>query len=158
MGLAEISHLPACRGAASSDVFRSKAFTLWFFSALTVWVALFYRFCSPEFLAAHFHYPLIMVLGAFVAGLTPEGGGAVAFPVLSVFFSVDRILARDFSLMIQNIGMTSASIFILSNPRNDRRVYKPLLWFIPVTFAGFFSGCRSCRKFRCSSSKPCFSV
>lgn len=36
-----------------------------------------------------------MVLGAFVAGLTPEGGGAVAFPVLSVFFNIDRVLARD---------------------------------------------------------------
>ena len=43
--------------------------------------------CSVGFLQDHWHYPLIMVLGAFVAGLTPEGGGAVAFPVLSVFFN-----------------------------------------------------------------------
>jgi uncharacterized protein len=81
-----------------------------------------------------------MVVGAFVAGLTPEGGGAVAFPVLSVFFSVDRVLARDFSLMIQSIGMTSASIFILSNKANTLRTYKPLLWFVPVSFIGFVLG------------------
>ncbi|MCU0796722.1 MAG: sulfite exporter TauE/SafE family protein [Akkermansiaceae bacterium] len=121
-------------------MFRSKVFTAWFFIALTTWIILFTQFNSLEFLASHFHYPLIMVLGAFVAGLTPEGGGAVAFPVLSVFFSVDRVLARDFSLMIQSIGMTSASIFILSHPDNRLRTYKPLLWFIPVTFVGFVLG------------------
>jgi len=121
-------------------VFRSKIFAGWFIVALMVWGALFYNFNSLEFLATHYHYPLIMILGAFIAGLTPEGGGAVAFPVLSVFFSVDRVLARDFSLMIQSIGMTSASIFILSNRQNDIRAYRPLLWFIPVAFAGFVLG------------------
>jgi uncharacterized membrane protein YfcA len=84
-----------------------------------------------------------MVLGAFVAGLTPEGGGAVAFPVLSVFFSIDRIVARDFSLMIQSIGMTSASIYILTNRANQLRAYKPLLVFIPVAFVGFVIGMRT---------------
>lgn len=121
-------------------MFRSRAFTLWFISALIVWAGLFATFNDLAFLGSHWHYPAIMVVGAFVAGLTPEGGGAVAFPVLSVFFSVDRILARDFSLMIQSIGMTSASIFILTNKANTPGTYKPLLWFIPVAFAGFVLG------------------
>lgn len=121
-------------------MFRSKVFTTWFIGALIVWGFLFQRFNSLEFLSTHYHYPLIMVLGAFIAGLTPEGGGAVAFPVLSVFFSVDRVLARDFSLMIQSVGMTSASIYVLSNRSNDIRTYKPLLWFVPVSFAGFVIG------------------
>lgn len=127
-------------------MFRSRIFTTWFLTALSVWVILFYCFNSLDFLATHYHYPLIMVLGAFIAGLTPEGGGAVAFPVLSVFFSVDRVLARDFSLMIQSIGMTSASIFILSNRHNDLRAYKPLLWFIPVSFVGFVIGMLTLQK------------
>jgi len=96
--------------------------------------------CSVGFLQDHWHYPLIMVLGAFVAGLTPEGGGAVAFPVLSVFFNIDRILARDFSLMIQSVGMTSASIFILTQKGINRRVFRPLLWMLPVVCAGFVLG------------------
>lgn len=81
-----------------------------------------------------------MILGAFVAGVTPEGRGAVAFPILSVFFNIDRVLARDFSLMIQSIGMTSASIFILTQPGVDRRVFKPLLLMLPFAFAGFVLG------------------
>ena len=121
-------------------MFHSRVFTLWFISALIVWAGLFANFSDLAFLGSHWHYPAIMVLGAFVAGLTPEGGGAVAFPVLSIFFNVDRVLARDFSLMIQSIGMTSASIFILTHKANKLRTYKPLLWFIPVSFAGFVLG------------------
>lgn len=121
-------------------MFRSKIFIAWFFGALVVWVGLFLSFNDFGFLASHWHYPAIMVLGAFVAGLTPEGGGAVAFPVLSVFFNVDRVIARDFSLMIQSIGMTSASIYILTNKANSLRTYKPLLYFIPVAFIGFVLG------------------
>ena len=121
-------------------MFHSRIFKIWFISALVVWVFLFATFNDVSFLASHWHYPAIMVLGAFVAGLTPEGGGAVAFPVLSVFFEVDRVVARDFSLMIQSIGMTSASIFILSHRDNRLATYKPLLWFIPVAFVGFVIG------------------
>lgn len=121
-------------------MFQSKAFTLWFIAGLCAWAWLFHTYCSVGFLQDHWHYPLIMVLGAFVAGLTPEGGGAVAFPVLSVFFNIDRVLARDFSLMIQSVGMTSASIFILTQPGTDRRVFRPLLWMLPVVCAGFVLG------------------
>ncbi len=121
-------------------MFQSRIFTVWFMIAFLIWIGLFATFNDLSFLASHWHYPAIMVLGAFVAGLTPEGGGAVAFPVLSVFFNVDRILARDFSLMIQSIGMTSASIFILTNKANTLRTYKPLLYFTPIAFVGFVLG------------------
>lgn len=49
-----------------------------------------------------------MVLGAFVAGSTTLGGGAVAFPVMTLVLQLDSSIARDFSLMIQSIGMTAA--------------------------------------------------
>ncbi|MGC1521678.1 MAG: sulfite exporter TauE/SafE family protein, partial [Steroidobacteraceae bacterium] len=59
---------------------------------------------------------------------------------LNVFLHIDRVLARDFSIMIQSVGMSSASIFILSHKDTVLRDYKPLIAFIPVCFAGFLLG------------------
>jgi len=53
-----------------------------------------------------------MAFGSFVAGATSEGGGAVAFPVMTLVFQLEPSVARDFSLMIQSIGMTAASYAI----------------------------------------------
>lgn len=124
-------------------MFRSRIFRVWFLLALCVWGWLFNAYCSVGFLLEHLHYPFIMVLGAFVAGLTPEGGGAVAFPVLSIFFDIDRALARDFSLMIQSVGMTSASIFIITQPGTDRRVFKSIWVMLPIVFTGFVLGMKT---------------
>ncbi len=55
---------------------------------------------------------LTMAFGSFVAGSTSQGGGAVAFPVMTLGFNIDPKGARDFSMMIQSIGMTSASVAI----------------------------------------------
>lgn len=121
-------------------MFKSRIFTIWYFSALGIWVLLFINFNSLGFWLAHWYYAVMMVAGAFVAGFTPEGGGAVAFPVLNVFLHVDRVLARDFSMMIQSVGMTSASIFILSHKDTVVKDYKPLLAFVPVCFVGFLIG------------------
>ena len=70
---------------------RPRFFQIWFCLALIGWAFLVTRFVDLSFLAAHWFYPAIMVLGGFVAGITPEGGGAVAFPMLSVFFEVERL-------------------------------------------------------------------
>mmetsp|Transcript_10656 Transcript_10656/g.15897 ORF Transcript_10656/g.15897 Transcript_10656/m.15897 type:complete len:132 (+) Transcript_10656:754-1149(+) len=51
---------------------------------------------------------LMMVFGSFVAGATSEGGGSVAFPVMTLVLGIAPDIARDFSLMIQSIGMTAA--------------------------------------------------
>ncbi len=120
-------------------MFRNQYFNGWFCAALLCWLVLFNQFNDFQFLVDHWYYPAIMVVGAFVAGVTPEGGGAVAFPVLNIFLNIDRVMARDFSLMIQSIGMTSASIFILTHAANARQ-YRPVLWMIPCCFAGFIFG------------------
>ena len=39
---------------------------------MLLWVLLFALLNSIAFLFDHWHYPAIMVLGAFVAGLTPD--------------------------------------------------------------------------------------
>jgi len=53
-----------------------------------------------------------MCVGSFIAGATSEGGGAVAFPVMTLLFGIEPSVARDFSLMIQSVGMTAASVLI----------------------------------------------
>lgn len=44
--------------------------------------------------------------------MTSEGGGSVAFPVMTLAFSIKPSIARDFSLMIQSCGMVAASFTI----------------------------------------------
>lgn len=44
--------------------------------------------------------------------MTSEGGGAVAFPVMTLAFGIAPAIARDFSLMIQSCGMTAAAFTI----------------------------------------------
>jgi uncharacterized membrane protein YfcA len=53
---------------------------------------------------------------------------------------VDRVLARDFSMMIQSVGMTSASIFIFTHKDTKPSDYKPLLAFVPVCAIGTLIG------------------
>jgi hypothetical protein len=56
---------------------------------------------------------ITMVFGSMVAGATSEGGAAVAFPVMTLVFGIAPPVARDFSFMIQSVGMTCASFTIL---------------------------------------------
>lgn len=56
---------------------------------------------------------ITMIFGSMIAGATSEGGAAVAFPVLTLTLGVSPSIARDFSFMIQSIGMTSAAFSIL---------------------------------------------
>ncbi|MGI9600632.1 MAG: sulfite exporter TauE/SafE family protein [Acidimicrobiales bacterium] len=79
-----------------------------------------------------------MTFGSFVAGSTPQGGGAVAFPVFTKILGVDASVARSFSLCIQATGMVVASLSIVINRR-------PVAWravglAIPPAILGFFVG------------------
>lgn len=57
---------------------------------------------------------LTMVLGSFVAGASAEGGAAVAFPVFTKVLQIPATEARTFGLMIQAVGMTMASLVIVT--------------------------------------------
>ncbi len=67
--------------------------------------------------------PLVMIAGSFIAGSTPESGGAFAFPVMSLAYNITPDVIRNFSLAIQSIGMTSASCFILKKKIPVDRAY-----------------------------------
>lgn len=79
-----------------------------------------------------------MLFGSFVAGSTPAGGGAVAFPVFTKLLGVPPEEARTFSLMIQTVGMGMAALFIYSR---SIRIYRSVLvTAIPWGIAGHTVG------------------
>jgi uncharacterized membrane protein YfcA len=65
-------------------------------------------------------YPLMlaMIFGSMIAGSTPLGGGVVAFPVTVLILNFTPRQGRDFSLLIQSVGMTAASFLIFSEKKN----------------------------------------
>ena len=78
-----------------------------------------------------------MVVGGFVAGSTPQGGGAVAFPVFTKALEVPAETARSFSLCIQAIGMSSAAIAIIASRRAV--AWRAIAIAAPCAIAGFLA-------------------
>lgn len=81
---------------------------------------------------------LTMVVGSMIAGATSEGGGAVAFPVLTLGFGATPAVARDFALMIQSVGMSAAAITILRGriPIAARPMIAALIGGVPGIIIG----------------------
>jgi uncharacterized membrane protein YfcA len=61
----------------------------------------------------HAYEVLTMVFGSFIAGSSPEGSAAIAYPIFTLLLKIDPAEARNFAFAIQSIGMTSASLLIL---------------------------------------------
>jgi len=78
----------------------------------SIWWSLAIRYDFFRLYPTRYEMAVTMVFGATVAGATSEGGGAVAFPVMTLLLNLDSKVARDFSFMIQSCGMTSASFAI----------------------------------------------
>lgn len=64
--------------------------------------------------AERWHMTLTMIFGSFIAGSSPEGGGAIAYPVMTLGFRIPPDVARNFSLAIQSVGMTAATLWIIA--------------------------------------------
>lgn len=79
-----------------------------------------------------------MIAGSFVAGATPQGGGAVAFPVFTKGLEIPSEVARTFSLCIQTIGMGAASCAILIRRRPVEA--RALGAALPAAIGGFLVG------------------
>lgn len=61
---------------------------------------------------------LTMIIGAFIGGATSEGGGAVAFPVMTLALALEPRVARDFVYVSQSTGNLSNKAQWLSKERN----------------------------------------
>lgn len=81
--------------------------TVWLIWAM-VWGARYF-----DVLARDWRVAVTMVFGSLVGGGTSEGGGAIAFPVLTKGLAVPPDQARIFTFAIQSIGMAAASLSIL---------------------------------------------
>lgn len=112
-------------------------FKIWLATVFTVWVTLVSIGPGFDFYREYWIYPLLMSIGSSVAGFTPEGGGAVAFPILNLYVKTSAQVARDFSLAIQCIGMVSASIYIVTTKGYNRDFYKPIPFYVFISMIGF---------------------
>jgi uncharacterized membrane protein YfcA len=91
-------------------MFYWKAYVVAFLAA---WAIIAFEFHYFAEILDHWRMSLVMILGSLVAGSTPMGGGTVAFPILVLVFHSAPSNARNFGLMIQSLGMTSAMIFLI---------------------------------------------
>ncbi len=80
---------------------------------------------------------LTMIFGSFVAGSTPQGGGAVAFPVFTKLLKIPTEVARTFSLSIQTIGMGAATASILITRR--RVEWRAIAIGVPPAIVAFIA-------------------
>ncbi|VDO38322.1 unnamed protein product [Haemonchus placei] len=78
-----------------------------------IWWTTAFRFNWFDLYETRWQMPVVMFFGSTIAGMTSEGGGAVAFPVMTLLLQIDPITARDFSLIIQSAGMTCAMCVVL---------------------------------------------
>ncbi|EFO85338.1 hypothetical protein CRE_24164 [Caenorhabditis remanei] len=79
----------------------------------TLWWCTAFRYNFFPLYQSYWHMPVTMIFGALVAGMTAEGAGAVAFPVMTLVLHLDPTIARDFSLMGQSIGMMSSLVCVV---------------------------------------------
>lgn len=107
--------------AARARRSRLWVWGLWLVAFYGVWLAVLLAGGYWRELLSHWPIAVAMSAGSYVAGSTPMGGGTVGFPVLVLLLHQPAQMGRDFSFAVQSIGMTSASIFVLS-----RR--QPIAW------------------------------
>lgn len=99
---------------------------IWAGVFLAVWLGVVLFNGWQDRVAESWPIALAMLVGSYVAGSTPMGGGTVGFPILVLLFQEPASFGRQFSFAIQSVGMVSASIFILCSRR--RVAWRPLVW------------------------------
>lgn len=116
-------------------------YILFFLLVIPAWLV--YMATQNGFAVYRTHWPAVptMFFGAFVAGATSEGGGAVAFPVFTLLLKLAPPVARNFSFAIQSIGMTAASMLIigLKIPVDWKAIRTVTLGGIPGIVVGTFA-------------------
>ncbi len=109
--------------------------------ALVVWSAWLTLLGGKEafsYLLGHWQIALTMVFGSAIAGGTSLGGGAVAFPVFTKILHISPSDAKIFSLAIQSVGMTAASVAIFFT--GIRVEWRVICWGSLGGFLGVFLG------------------
>ncbi|WP_234572611.1 sulfite exporter TauE/SafE family protein [Rhodohalobacter sp. 614A] len=76
------------------------------------WAILMYSTQNWFLFEENWFMTVTMIFGSFIAGASSEGGGAIAYPAMTLLFNIGPDVARNFSLAIQSFGMTFAAIWI----------------------------------------------
>ena len=93
-----------------------KPLLIFFLLAATVffgWMGYMISTESWDLFLDNWFMTVTMVVGSFIAGASSEGGGAIAYPAMTLLFNIEPDVARNFSLAVQSFGMTFAAIWIL---------------------------------------------
>lgn len=103
------------RAPGSSDEARAGIVRSWWIAgALSVgWLIVVTLAGLWSRVGANWEAAATMTAGSFLAGSSPEGGGAVAFPVFTKALHVPAPVARTFGLSIQAVGMSMAAVSIV---------------------------------------------
>lgn len=105
---------PGATVAAGTVAAMAARFQLRSFApAVVVWPLWFYAVSVNgawhEAFSQYWSMSVAMVLGSFLAGSTPLGGGVVAYPIAQLVLLWPTPDSRDASLLVQSVGMTAAS-------------------------------------------------
>jgi len=122
---------------APAGAVRARPRLSWWLSGLAtaIWAVAVLAFGHLARVVDHWESSVTMLFGSFLAGSSPEGGGAVAFPIFTKGLEVPSPVARTFGLSIQAVGMTMASISILLSGRPFHR--RAVLVAGPAAIGGF---------------------
>jgi uncharacterized protein len=77
------------------------------------WFWYMFNYDSFEIYTRQWATVVTMIFGSFIAGASPEGSAAVAYPIFTLILKIAPSVARNFAFAIQSIGMTSASLLII---------------------------------------------
>jgi uncharacterized protein len=80
---------------------------------LCSWVIYMFSRDVADLYARKWATVLTMIFGSFIAGASPEGSAAVAYPIFTLILKIAPPVARNFAFAIQSIGMTSATLLII---------------------------------------------
>ncbi|MFI4882029.1 MAG: sulfite exporter TauE/SafE family protein, partial [Phycisphaerales bacterium JB064] len=117
--------------STSSLALRDRAvqyapFAWWAGWFLVAWTLAVVHLGLGPTIAREWPIAVAMAVGSYVAGSTPMGGGTVGFPILVLLFHEPVSLGRNFSFLIQSVGMSSATMLILCG--RLPLALRPLLW------------------------------
>jgi uncharacterized membrane protein YfcA len=102
---------------------RILLFVLPVFTTYVIWTIYMISHHAWKLFYHYFYMSVTMVFGSFVAGASSEGGGSVAFPVMTLVFKIHPAEARNFSLAIQSIGMGAATLWIIARKIPIEKTY-----------------------------------
>ena len=110
-----------------------KLFFTFFIIVIISWLIYVSQNNLFYYLEKHLLAIITMIFGSFIAGSSPEGSAAIAYPVFTLLLKIQPDVARNFAFAIQSIGMTSASLMILG-----LKVKVDWKYIKYVTFGGAF--------------------